>query len=291
MDADRQSFIIYKNFYEPIKHLDDVDLGKLFRAIFEYNLTGDGMDKLNGYAVPPEVKIPFEFFRNQFNLDEAKWLKRVEASRENGLKGGRPPEPKEPTGLSRLETEPRKGDTVTDTVTGTGTETETEKDLKEIQKKAEIKIKLLDSFYSPVYSDQFETWWVNWKSKSRDNPGTKNQAEKHWKVLNKKLSAEQIQKSTDIHLKATGRFHKAAENFLNPAHGLVQQWLDFTPPPKPSAESERSAPIEISFKNQRDSVRRNLANMNKLQAEEEWEKLPESWRTDVVIQKMFKNKC
>ena len=39
MDVDRQSFIIYKNFYEPIKHLDDEDLGKLFRAIFEYNLS------------------------------------------------------------------------------------------------------------------------------------------------------------------------------------------------------------------------------------------------------------
>ena len=137
MDVDRQSFIIYKNFYEPIKHLNDTDLGKLFRAIFEYNLSVPGTEKVNGYAVPPEVKIPFEFFRNQFNLDEAKWLKRVEASRENGLKGGRPPEPKEPTGLSRLETEPRKGDTVTVTVTDTvtGTETETEKDLKEIQKK------------------------------------------------------------------------------------------------------------------------------------------------------------
>ena len=137
MDVDRQSFIIYKNFYEPIKHLDDEDLGKLFRAIFEYNLSDKN---INGMVVPLEVKIPFEFFRNQFNLDEAKWLKRVETSRENGLKGGRPPEPKEPTGLSGLETEPEKGDTVTDTVTGTVTETEneTEKDLKEIQKKDEL---------------------------------------------------------------------------------------------------------------------------------------------------------
>ena len=119
MDVDRQSFIIYKNFYEPIKHLNNTDLGKLFRAIFEYNLAEKN---INGVQVPPEVKIPFEFFRNQFMLDEAKWMKRVEASRENGLKGGRPPQPKEPTRLSRLETEPRKGDTVTDTVTGTVTE-------------------------------------------------------------------------------------------------------------------------------------------------------------------------
>ena len=274
MDVDRQSFIIYKNFYEPIKHLNNTDLGKLFRAIFEYNLSVDGTEKINGVVVPPEVKIPFEFFRNQFMLDEAKWMKRVEASRENGLKGGRPPQPKEPTGLVRLNTEPKKGDTVTDTVTGTVTETEneTEKDLKEIQKK------------------NFETWWLNWRTKSRDNPGIKNQAEKYWKELNKKLSAEQIQKATDIYLKATGKFHKAAERFLNPAHGLVQQSLEDKPSPKPSIESDRSVSIVPSFKNQRDIVRRILANMNKLQAQEYWEELSPSWREDSKIQQMFQNK-
>jgi len=103
MDVDRQSFIIYKNFYEPIKHLNNTDLGKLFRAIFEYNLAEKNV---NGYVVPPEVKIPFEFFRNQFNLDEAKWMKRVNASRENGMKGGRPPQPREPTGLPDNQDEP-----------------------------------------------------------------------------------------------------------------------------------------------------------------------------------------
>ena len=271
MDVDRQSFIIYKNFYEPIKHLDDEDLGKLFRAIFEYNLSDKN---INGMVVPPEVKIPFEFFRNQFNLDDAKWMKRVNASRENGLKGGRPPEPSEPAGLSGLETEPEKGVTVTvtDTVTGTVTENETEKDLKEIQKK------------------EFEYWWKLWRAKSRDNPGTKSQAEKYWKELNKKLRAGQIQRATDIYLKATGKFHKAAERFLNPAHGLVQQSLEDKPPPKPSIESDRSAPIEISFKSQRDVVRRNLAQLNKQEAQVEWENLPESWRLDKKIQQMFSEK-
>ena len=274
MDVDRQSFIIYKNFYEPIKHLDDEDLGKLFRAIFEYNLSVDGNEKINGVVVPPEVKIPFEFFKNQFNLDDAKWMKRVNASRENGLKGGRPPEPKEPTGLSGLETEPGKGVTVTDTVTVTVTDTEneTEKDLKEIQKKS------------------FETWWLNWRTKSRDNPGIKNQAEKHWKELNKKLSAEQIQRATDIYLKATGKYHKAAERFLNPANGLVQQSLEDKPPPKQSIESDRSVSIVPSIKNQRDIVRRILANKNKQEAQQYWEELPSSWREDSKIQQMFQNK-
>tara|TARA_Y100000296_G_C5154044_1_gene247996 strand:+ start:689 stop:1522 length:834 start_codon:yes stop_codon:yes gene_type:complete len=271
MDVDRQSFIIYKNFYEPIKHLNNTDLGKLFRAIFEYNLAEKNV---NGYVVPPEVKIPFEFFRNQFNLDEAKWMKRVNASRENGMKGGRPPQPKEPTGFPDNQDEPRKGDTVTDTVTVTVTETEneTEKDLKEIQKK------------------KFETWWKCWRAKSRDNPGTKNQAEKYWKELNKKLSAEQIQKATDIYLKATGKFHKAAERFLNPVHGLVQQSLEDKPPPKPSMEQDRSVPMEKDWTNTYREASRMIAGAsNRTELEGVWTAIAESWKKNEVIQQKFKD--
>jgi hypothetical protein len=275
MDADRQSFIIYKNFYEPIKHLDDVDLGKLFRAIFEYNLTGDGKDKLNGYAVPPEVKIPFEFFRNQFNLDEAKWLKRVEASRENGLKGGRPPQPKEPTGLSRLETEPRKGDTVTVTVTGTGTETEneTEKDLKEIQKKS------------------FDVWWIYWKSLIWKHEGKKQKAWEYYQQL--KFMPEQITEATRKYLeskRAVNQYHMAAEGFLNPKGKQVKYYLEYQTPPKPSIESDRSAPIEISWKNQIHTVKQLLHGKNKQQAQEEWMKIPKTWRDYDKIQQLFQNK-
>ena len=271
MDVDRQSFIIYKNFYEPIKHLNNTDLGKLFRAIFEYNLAEKNV---NGYVVPPEVKIPFEFFRNQFNLDEAKWMKRVNASRENGMKGGRPPQPKEPTRLSENQDEPRKGDTVTDTVTVTVTETEneTEKDLKEIQKK------------------KFETWWKYWRAKSRDNPGTKNQAEKYWKELNKKLSAEQIQKATDIYLKATGKFHKAAERFLNPVHGLVQQSLEDKPPSKPSIKQDRPVHIEKNWTNTYREASRMIAGAsNRTELEGVWTAIAESWKKNEVIQQKFKD--
>jgi len=276
MDVDRQSFIIYKNFYEPIKHLNNTDLGKLFRAIFEYNLSVDGTEKVNGVVVPPEVKIPFEFFKNQFLLDDAKWMKRVEASRENGLKGGRPPQPKEPTGLVRLNTEPRKGDTVTDTVTVTEKETEKEKDLKEIQKKS------------------FDVWWSDYRGKSwRGNGGVKSTAAKNYAACLKKYSPEQIQKATDNylqHCRTSRSFHKDPERFVDPVKKMVEQWLDFTPPPKQSAESNRSVPIENSWRSQRDIVKRTLANMNKLQAQEYWEEMPESWREDSKIQEMFQNK-
>jgi len=273
MDVDRQSFIIYKNFYEPIKHLNNTDLGKLFRAIFEYNLAEKNV---NGVVVPPEVKIPFEFFRNQFNLDEAKWMKRVNASRENGMKGGRPPQPKEPTRLSENQDEPRKGDTVTDTVTGTGTDTEneTEKDFKN-------------------YVGDFEKWWSTWLSKKwRGVGGVKSTAYKYWKLQKGKLKPEQIHTAMLNYMNACSKanqYHKDAEGFLNPKNELVQQFLDYTPP-KPVAEVDRSVPILTSFKNQRHQVRLNLSGMNKEQAQKYWETLAESWKQDLKIQQMFAEK-
>ena len=262
---DRQSFVIYKNFYEPIKHLSNTDLGKLFRAIFEYQIT-------NGVEVEPGIKIPFEFFKNQFKLDDEKWMKRVEASRANGLLGGRPPEPREPSGFPGLDEEPRKGDTVTVTVTDTENDNETEKDLKEIQKK------------------DFETWWINWRAKARDNPGVKNKAEKHWKVLNKKLSAEQIQKATDLHFKASGKFHKAAERFLNPADGLVMQLLEEPPPPAVPQQQPRIPATQTVGQGTIDTFKMILANMNAEAAINLWESKGKLFREHPKLQQIYHNK-
>jgi len=272
MDVDRQSFIIYKNFYEPIKHLNNTDLGKLFRAIFEYNLAEKNV---NGYVVPPEVKIPFEFFRNQFNLDEAKWMKRVNASRENGMKGGRPPQPREPTGFPDNQDEPRKGDTVTDTVTGTGTETEneTEKDLKEIQKKS------------------FDVWWIYWKSLIWKHEGKKQKAWEYYQQL--KFTPEQITESTRKYLeskRAVNQYHMAAEGFLNPKQKQVQYYLEYKPQPKPSIEQDRSVPIEKNWTNTYREASRMIAGAsNRTELEEVWTAIAESWKKNEVIQQKFKD--
>ena len=58
--SERQSFVIYKSFYEPIKHLDDTELGKLFRVIFEYNIANDNGEETNGIDVSPQIKMAFE---------------------------------------------------------------------------------------------------------------------------------------------------------------------------------------------------------------------------------------
>ena len=81
--SERPSFLIYKSFYGSIKHLTDENLGKLFRAMFEYH--NDRVLKLE-----PEIQMALNFIKNQFELDQRKWEKKVAAQMVNGKKGGRP---------------------------------------------------------------------------------------------------------------------------------------------------------------------------------------------------------
>lgn len=73
--------MIYKSFYKPISRLSDNQLGRLLRALFEYNIKGD-------ITVDDDIEMAFEFFRNQFEIDKAKYLKVIEKNRENGRRGG-----------------------------------------------------------------------------------------------------------------------------------------------------------------------------------------------------------
>ena len=99
----KESFVIYKAFYEPISELSDEDLGQLFRYIFLYQIN---------QIEPPNtsrVYMAFQFFKNQFRLDDAKYLKVVNRNKTNGLNGGRPKtqdNPKNPVGFSK----PKKAD-------------------------------------------------------------------------------------------------------------------------------------------------------------------------------------
>ena len=116
----RPSFLIYKSFYKPIKNLSNEDKGKLFTAIFEHQTQDfDGSEQV----IEPQIEMAFEFFKNQFELDNKKWEKRVEAQRANGKKGGRPKnsveddapdekpnEPKETHGFLNNPTKPKKGE-------------------------------------------------------------------------------------------------------------------------------------------------------------------------------------
>ena len=77
----KDSFLIYKSFYKPISRLSDKQLGRLFRAIFKYQLSEEISEE-------EDIEMAFELYKNQFEIDELKYQGIVERNRNNGRKGG-----------------------------------------------------------------------------------------------------------------------------------------------------------------------------------------------------------
>ncbi len=80
---EKNSFILYKSFYPPVSFLTLEQKGRLFDAIFRYQI--DGIEEIDD-----DIKTPFLFFLNQFKVDEAKYSSMCEKRREAGRKGGAP---------------------------------------------------------------------------------------------------------------------------------------------------------------------------------------------------------
>ena len=96
LKSERPSFLIYKADYEAIKNLSDQNLGKLFRAIFEYHNDKE-------LQLEPEVQMALNFLKKQLQLDHIKWEKKVAAQKANGEKGGRPKNPTKPMGFPKTQ--------------------------------------------------------------------------------------------------------------------------------------------------------------------------------------------
>lgn len=79
----KDSIIFYLSHYEVVKQLDNEQLGKLYRALFELALG-------NEPKVDEDIKIPFGFIKNQMDLDINKYNGKCLKNRENGKLGGRP---------------------------------------------------------------------------------------------------------------------------------------------------------------------------------------------------------
>lgn len=133
----KESFLIYKEWYPIISHLTDESLGSLFRAIFEYQ---DGKEpELD--PTSPEF-MAFQFFRNQFDRDLAKYEDRCKKNKENIRKRWNTTE------YDRKESNTNNTDNVKDN------EKEKEKDkVKENDKENELIFPFPDSFRSA---------WIGW---------------------------------------------------------------------------------------------------------------------------------
>lgn len=166
----KESFLLYKSFYDPIKELSIEDKGHLLDAIFKYQI--EGIEPMN----TSRIYMPFMFFKNQFRLDDAKYQKIVERNKLNGSKGGRPrnpKQPKKPSGLSgnpKNPSEPKKPDNEKDNVN------EKEKEFKEL-------VFYFSNQYPLKTLNDFFDYWSEWnKSKTK----MKFQMQKTWD-LNRRL--------------------------------------------------------------------------------------------------------
>ena len=85
MTAKKGTFVMYTDWYHLTKHLNDATIGKLFRAINEYQDQGEVTTEL-----PPEAIMAFGFIKKQFDIDRKNYERRCEINRENGQQGGAP---------------------------------------------------------------------------------------------------------------------------------------------------------------------------------------------------------
>ncbi len=107
----KESFILYKSFYDPIKGLSDEEKARILDSIFSYHISGEVPE------MSPVCQMAFSFIKSQFDRDDEKYQAIIHRNRNNGIKGGRPSknpgEPKKPSGLigtSENPGEPKKAD-------------------------------------------------------------------------------------------------------------------------------------------------------------------------------------
>lgn len=73
----RDSFVLYCSLLKPVQGLSDEALGRLFRALYDYQTTGSE-------EVSDDIAIPFAYIVNQFKVDAEKYERIVEKRREAG---------------------------------------------------------------------------------------------------------------------------------------------------------------------------------------------------------------
>lgn len=106
----KNSFLLHIDSLVILDKMTNEQAGIFIKILYEYKKTGElpELDFAMNMAVTP--------FINQFSRDDSKYEKVVERNRDNGSKGGRPKEPKKPSGLLVNPLEPKKADNDNDSV-------------------------------------------------------------------------------------------------------------------------------------------------------------------------------
>lgn len=87
----KDSLIFYISQYDAVKELNDEQLGRLFRALFETQIQNNQKQPENNskkVVLGDDIKIAFNFINNQLVVDAKKYQEKVEKLTANAKKGG-----------------------------------------------------------------------------------------------------------------------------------------------------------------------------------------------------------
>lgn len=104
--SNKKSFLLYKEWAEPVNMLSDNQAGQLLKAMFLYWSEG----VISDFSEDPALKMISSFIFSQFQRDEVAYEEKCSKNKVNGMKGGRPKKPKEPTETERFSEKPKKAD-------------------------------------------------------------------------------------------------------------------------------------------------------------------------------------
>ncbi|MBQ7981061.1 MAG: hypothetical protein IJ305_05560, partial [Oscillospiraceae bacterium] len=88
--ADKKSFLMYTSYLDNVEILSDEEAGQLLKAIYAF---------VNGNDIPEldrVVQLTFNPIKSHLERDKEKYDNICKRNSENGKKGGRPQNPKEP---------------------------------------------------------------------------------------------------------------------------------------------------------------------------------------------------
>jgi hypothetical protein len=181
------SIVMFRSYYEAAKNLDDDIKIKFYQYLFEYCFN-DIIPEPNGIAYSM-------FILMKPNVDSS--IKKFNASKKNGRKGGRPKTQEKPNN------NPDK------------TQEEPKPNLNKDKDKDKDKDKNLDKNKEIVYTADFETFYSLYP-----NPFNKQQTFKNWKTCLKEDTAENIFLATNKYIKMLNekgterQFIKNSTNFI-----------------------------------------------------------------------------
>ena len=82
--ADKKSFLVYFDWEEPFRCLDNAELGELFRAMVKYAKNEEEPEFEN-----KTLYLVFTFIKNAIDRDKAAYEEKCKKNAENGRKGGK----------------------------------------------------------------------------------------------------------------------------------------------------------------------------------------------------------